>query len=289
MAIVGIIGAGELGGATADALARAERVASVLMIDAAGGIAAGKALDIQQAGAVRGFHTRVSGTDDFTRIAGCSVCIVADRAGLPGGEWQGDDGLGMIGRALPYAGDSPLVFAGAAQAGLMASAARELHVRPARLIGSAAEALASALTAVVAMEAGCSPTEIRLTVVGSPPEGGPHGSGFVVPWSEASIGGYALERVLTQVQLQRLQARAARLWPPGPFTLGLAAARVAEAAITSSRRTFSVLTVLGGELGVRGRAGALPALLSTSGIVHTRVPTLSPRERVQLMAGTFDL
>ena len=150
MAIVGIIGAGELGGATADALARAERVASVLMIDAAGGIAAGKALDIQQAGAVRGFHTRVYGTDDFTRIAGCSVCIVADRAGRPGGEWQGDDGLGMIGRALPYAGDSPLVFAGTAQAGLMASAARELHVRPARLIGSAAEALASALTAVVA-------------------------------------------------------------------------------------------------------------------------------------------
>jgi hypothetical protein len=64
---------------------------------------------------------------------------------------------------------------------------------------------------------------------------------------------------------------------------------VAEAAVTSSRRAFSVLTVLGGELGVRERAGALPALLSTSGIVHMRVPTLSPRERVQLMASTFDL
>jgi len=308
MATVGIIGAGELGGAVADALARAERAASVLLIDAAGGIATGKALDIQQAGAVKGFHTRVSGTDDFTRIAGCNVCVIADRAGLPAREWQGDDGLAMIVRTLPYMGDSPVVFAGAAQAGLMESAAREAHIRPARLIGSASEALASALTAVVAMEAGCSPTEIRLTVVGSPPltgppeggpysglgrpEGGPYSglgrpeggprSGFVVPWSEASIGGYALERVLTPVQLQRLQARAVRLWPPGPFTLGLAAARVAEAAITSSRRAFSVLTVLGGELGVRGRAGALPALLSASGIVHTRVPTLSPRERVQL-------
>jgi malate dehydrogenase len=296
MATVGIIGAGELGGAVADALARAGRVASVLIIDAARGVAAGKALDIQQAGAIKGFDTRVSGTDDFTRIAGCSICVIADRAGPPAGEWQGDDGLAMVVRALPYLGDGPLVFAGAAQAGLMESAAREAHMQPARLIGSAAEALASALTAVVAMEAGCSPTEICLTVVGSPPrpgppKGGPYSGsdGFVVPWSEASIGGYALERVLTQVQLHRLQARAARLWPPGPFTLGLAAARVAEAAVTSSRRAFSVLTVLGGELGVRERAGALPALLSTSGIVHMRVPTLSPRERVQLMASTFDL
>jgi len=276
MAAVCIIGAGELGAAVADALARAERVPNVLLIDAAGAIAAGKALDIQQAGAVTGVHTRIAGTDDVTRAAGCSVCVVADRAGQGAGEWQGEEGLAMLIRALPYLGDCPIVFAGATQAGLMESAAREAHVRRQRLIGSAAEALASAVTAIVAMEAGCSPVEVRLTVLGSPPRG------FVVPWSEASIGGYALERVLDQVQLQRLEGRTARLWPPGPFTLGLAAARVAEAVVVSSRRAFSVLTVLDGEIGVRGRAGALPSLLSTSGIVQTRVPTLSTRERVLL-------
>jgi malate dehydrogenase len=283
-ATVCIIGAGELGAAVADALARAGRVASVLLVDAAGAVAAGKALDIQQSGAVMGFHTRLSGTDDFTRIAGCGVCVIADRAGTaPGaggqtaaGEWQGEDGLALLVRLLPYLADSPIVFAGAAHAALMESAAREGHVRGRRLIGAASEALASALTAMVAMEAGCSPVEIRLAVLGSPPRR------FVIPWSEASIGGFAIERVLTQVQLQRLESRAAHLWPPGPYTLGLAAARVAEGLVASSRRTFSVLTVLGGEFGVRGRVGALPALLSTSGIVRTRVPTLSTRERVQL-------
>jgi malate/lactate dehydrogenase len=117
---------------------------------------------------------------------------------------------------------------------------------------------------------------VQLTVLGAPP------AGLVVPWSEASIGGYALERVLSQVQLTRLDARVARLWPPGPYALGLAAARVVEALVTSSRRTHTVLAVLGGEFGVRGRVGALPALLSTTGIVHTRVPTLNTRERVQL-------
>jgi len=55
-----------------------------------------------------------------------------------------------------------------------------------------------------------------------------------------------------------------------------------DALLTSSRRTFSVLSVLGGEFGVRGRVGALPALLSPTGIAHVRVPTLNTRERVQL-------
>ena len=102
------------------------------------------------------------------------------------------------------------------------------------------------------------------------------------PWSEASIGGYALERVLSQVQLTRLSARAARLWPPGPFALGQAAAGVAAAVLNSSRRAFSVLTVLTGEFGVRDRVGTLPAILSSTGIVQTRVPSLNGRERVEL-------
>ena len=63
----------------------------------------------------------------------------------------------------------------------------------------------------------------RLTMLGTPPHG------FVVPWSDASIGGHALERVLSQVQLSthrgtRLTSVAA--WSPRTRA---AAARVAEA------------------------------------------------------------
>lgn len=271
-----IIGAGELGGAVADALAHGERVARVLLIDDAAQVAAGKALDIQQSGAIAGFHTRLEGTSDLTRVTGCAVCVLADRTGRPSSEWQGDDALVLIKRLVPYLGSAPIVCAGTAQAGVLSLAAREAGIRRERLIGSSAEALAIAARAIVAMEAQCSPSEVGLTMLGTPP------SGFVVPWSDASIGGYALERVLTQVQLTRVDARVARLWPPGPFALGAAAARVAEAITQSSRRAFSVLTVLGGEFGVRGRVGALPAVLSTGGIAHARVPALNTRERVRL-------
>jgi malate dehydrogenase len=278
MTTVAIIGAGELGGAVAHALASRDRVATLRLIDAAAAAAAGKALDIQQMGAIDGFHTRLDGTADESRATGCGVCVIADRFGKTSGEWQGDEGLAMLTRLAPYLGDAPVVFAGASQADLLLAAARDVRLPRRRLIGSAAEAFASAVCAVVAIEARCSPRDVAVTVLGAP-------GSFVVPWTEASIGGYALDRVLTPVQLTRIEARAARLWPPGAYTLGMAAARIVEAVVEASRDSHSVLTVLAGEFDVKDRVGALPVLLASHGIAHRRVPTLSTKERVLLETG----
>jgi malate dehydrogenase len=273
MSSVAIIGAGGLGGAVAQALAARDQVRRVLLVDAAAGVAAGKALDILQSGAVSGAHTRLDGTDDLSRVVGCAACVIADRYGPPEAEWSGDDGLAQLRRLLPWTENVPLVFAGASQAGLMLTARREQHVRRAALVGSAPEAFASAMRSMVALEAGCSPAEVSLAVLGLPP-------GLVVPWSEAAIGGFALERTLSAVQIARLEARAPRLWPPGPYALGMAAASAVEAIVTTSRRALSVLTVLDGEYGVRNRLGSMPALLDPAGVARIRVPSLSTRERV---------
>lgn len=222
MTTAAIIGAGDIGGAIAHALARRQSANRVWLIDAAGSAAAGKALDIQQSGAIEGFDTQLGGTTDVTRVIGCNVCIVADRFGAGSPEWQGDEAYAQIGRIIASIPGTPVVFAGAAQASLIAQLAREAGVQRNVLIGSAPEALVSAVRSIVALEARCSPTEVMLTVLGTPP------AGFVIPWSEASIGGYGLEHVLSQVQLTRITARTARLWPPGPFALGQAAAGVAS-------------------------------------------------------------
>jgi malate dehydrogenase len=276
MAVVAIIGAGDLGGAAAQALASRDRVRRLLLVDAAAGAAAGKALDISQSGAVDAFHTTLAASAGLDAVAGASVCVIADRIGPPPVEWQGEDGLAMLARLLPGLAEAPVVFAGAQQLQLMQRAAVELGVPRERLIGAAPEAFASAVRAIVALEAQCSPGEIALAALGTP------GGGLVVPWSDASIGGFALERVLSQVQLARIEARAARLWPPGPLTLGSAAARMVEAIVTSSPRTFSAFTVLGGEFGVRDRVGALPVRLWRAGVESVRVPALNTRERVRL-------
>ena len=272
---VAIVGAGDVAGAAAQALASRDAARRVLLVDASQGAAAGKALDIRQASAVDHFHTELDGTGDEGRLAGCDACIIADRFGAAG-EWRGEDGLALAARISPYLADAPVVFAGSSQAELLGRMASEMSIRGSRLIGSSPEALGSAIAAITAMEAGCSPHEVMLTVLGAPP------GGFVIPWGEASIGGYAMARVLSQVQLARIEARAARLWPPGPYALGAAAAAVVTAMLSGSFRSFSVLTQLGGEFGVKGRVGAIPARLGLRGIVETRVPELDARQRVQL-------
>jgi malate/lactate dehydrogenase len=276
MATVAILGAGDIGGACAQALAAHDCVAHILVVDSAVKGAAGKALDIQQAGAIGGFHTRLEATDEESRAMGCAAYVIADRFAGASPEWQGEEGLALIKRIAGLSPDAPLVFAGARQADLIQASSQEAQMPACRLIGSGTEALASAVAAIVAMEARCSPNGVSVAVLGTPP------ASFVVPWSDASIGGYALERVVSQVQLRRIEARVARLWPPGPYALGAAAARVVEALLAASRRSYNVLTILGSEFGGRNRLGAVPAFLASHGVVHTRVPALNTRERVQL-------
>jgi malate dehydrogenase len=281
MNTVAVIGAGDLGGATAHALAASDGVGRVLIVDPSSGkAAAGKALDIRQAGAIAGFHTRVEGTDDLTRVTSCRVCVIADRFGENDGtgEWRGDAGLAMLAQLLPALSGVPIVLAGPTQDSLIHAAAVELGVSRHRLIGSAPEGFVSALRAIIALEAECSPTEVSVALLGRPPRG------LVVPWSDASIGGHTLEHRLHSVQITRLENTVDRLWPPGPYALGEAAARVALAVVASARRAFSVLTILNGEFGVKNSVGIIQARLSPSGISETRVPLLTSRESVKVMS-----
>jgi malate dehydrogenase len=278
MSSVAIIGAGPIGGSIAHALATGDRVGRVLLVDATVSVARGKALDIRQSGPIARFHTHLDGTDDLSSVTGCDVCVIADRVSGEHGEWRGEEGLAMIGRIVGYLGSAPIVFAGASHASLISQAASEAHVPRRRLIGSAPHAFVSCAIAMVAMEAGCSPREVTLTVLGTPP------SGWVVPWSEASIAGYPLHAVLSQAALTRVEARMAHLWPPGPYALGAAGALVTQAVLSASRQSFSVLTELDGEFGVRHRSCAVSARFSARGIAEIRVPELTTRERVQLQS-----
>lgn len=129
MLTVSIIGAGDLGGAVAETLAERDRINRLLLVDVVGSVAAGKALDVQQMGAVHGFRTRLDGTDDPSRVIGSAVCVVADRYGKSSAEWQGDEGVSMLRGLAPYVGGASLVFAGAWQADLLSSAVRDLKSR----------------------------------------------------------------------------------------------------------------------------------------------------------------
>lgn len=275
MSTVVILGAGEIGGALARQLAAADLVSRIVLVDDLAAVAAGKALDVAQSAPVDRYHTAMSGTGDVAAVVGAAVVVVADRAGQPGGEWQDEAGMALLRRVAGLNQAAPLVCAGAAQSGLIERGVNEAGIARARLFGSGAEALRGAVTAITALEAGASPSDVSLSVLGRPPHQ------VIVPWDEGAIGGRSIAKVLSAAQLARLDARVARLWPPGPYALAAAAARMIRSALTRSPRLHMATVAVTREEGTPGRSAIMPVTLRPSGIAGIVAPVLSSRDRVR--------
>jgi malate dehydrogenase len=274
MQSVAIIGAGELGGATAHALARSNLVRSITLIDETRRVAAGKALDIAQAAPVEGFATQLAGATDVSMAAGASIVLLADR--VTGGEWHGEDGLVLLKRLSQTASGAVILCAGSSPRELIERGVHELKIARARLFGSAPESLAAAARALVALGVNGSPRDVSLSVLGVPP------AHTVIPWAEATVAGFALTRLLDEPSRRRLNARVTALWPPGPYALGAAATVVVEAMAGRSRRAVSCFVAADEGAGARTRTGAMPVRLGPAGIVEVVLPSLSAVEQVAL-------
>jgi len=271
---VAIVGAGELGGALAHVLARRDAARTIRLIDDTGRVAEGKALDIAQAAPVEGFATQLSGSTDWATGVGARVIVVADRFGR--GEWSGDEGLQLVGQLARSAPTAVIVCAGASQRELVDRGVRELRISRTRLLGTAPEALAGGARALVALAANGSPRDVSLSVLGIPP------AHTVIPWEDATLGGFALTRLVDEPSRRRIVARVAALWPPGPYALATAAALAIEAIAGRTRRLVSCFVAPDTSAGLRSRAAAMPARLGPAGIVDVVTPSLSVVERIAL-------
>ena len=270
-----IVGAGELGGALARQLAAADIAGRVILVDEAASAAEGKALDIRQAAPIDGYTTAVTGSGDESAVIGASAILVADRHGAGGGEWHGDQGLALVRRLSYLNQEALLICAGAGQMSMVERGVRELGIPRRRLIGSAPEALRAAVVSMTALEAGCTPSEISLSVIGRPP------SQIIVPWDEAAITGRRAAGVLGPPAITRLDDRLPRLWPPGPLTLAAAASRLLTAAARRRPEALSVFVAVSRDEGGSGLAGMVPVLLDRQGVVRVLMPSLSARDRVR--------
>jgi malate dehydrogenase len=270
MSFIAIIGAGPAGGAIAHKIAARDRIREVRLIDDERGVAEGKALDILQSAPIEGFSTLLKGDSSIEAAAGASAIVLADQA-RGSGEYSGEQGLALLRQLSRFEVRAPIVFAGATQLELLNRAATELRINPARLVGSAPSALESALRALAALVVDSSGVEISLRVLGIPPHAA------VVAWEESSAFGQPLSSRMAAHEIAALAARIPRLWPPGPYALASAAARIVEAIVDGSRRRFSCFVCLG-----RGQAAAMPAELAQDGVLRIIEPALTRQERTLL-------
>ncbi len=275
MGFIAIVGSGALGGAVAHTLAVRDRLPEVRLIDASGtppgSIARGKALDILQSSPIDGFGTTITAGESVESAVGADVVVLADSA-ADSGEHAGEAGLGVLRHLIRAGLRAPIVFAGAAQIDLIAKAVAELRLPRSQVMGSAPFALESALRALAALAIDGSAVEIGLRVVGVPPR---HA---VVAWEEATAFGQPLSSQLPAHAIAGLSARIPGLWPPGPFALAAAAARVAEAVALGSRRRFSCFVA--NDAGpARTAVASMPIEVGPKGVLRVLEPTLTRQER----------
>jgi malate dehydrogenase len=278
-----ILGAGEIGGAAAREVAALDLISRIVIVDDLATVAAGKALDVAQSAPIDGYHTALSGTSDVAAVVGATAIVIADRLSgpedsrTPGPQESPDDeaSFNLLRRSAGLNQTAPIICAGAHHAPLVETAVAEAGIPRTRVFGSAAEALRSAVIAIASAEANVAPADISLCVLGRPPQQ------IIVPWDQASIGGRCATNVLSAAQLSRLDARVARLWPPGPYALAAAAARIIRTALTRSPRTHAALVAVTRDEGLPGRSAMMPVTLDPQGIATLVPPSLSARDRVR--------
>jgi lactate/malate dehydrogenase family protein len=266
MAIVAIIGAGPLGGTLAHTLARRNRVDEIRLVDPEGRVAEGKALDIQQSAPIEQWTTRVTAATSVAAAAGAGVIVFADF--VKTGEISGDAGLAVVRPIARTDTTAPLLFAGGAQRELMGLTLVELRVAPRRLIGSAPLALESSIRAIAAALIDASPADLAIGVSGVPPRD------VAIGWDAATAFNQPIGTVLAPHHLASMSSRVPALWPPAPYTLGSAAARVAEALVSGSRRRYTCFAAID-----HRHVAAVPVEIEKGGIKRTLDPALSRHER----------
>lgn len=269
-----VLGAGDIAATVARQVAAADIAARVILVDEAGAVAAGKALDIAQAAPVDRYATSLSGTDDVTVVTGAAVVVIADR--VAGGEWDGEAGLALVSRVAGLNQEAPMVCAGPRQGMLIDRGVHELGVPRTRLFGTAPEALRAAAVSLVALEAEASPADISLMVVGRAPHE------IIVPWESASISGRRAIDVLAPPAITRIEERLPRLWPPAATTLGSAAGLVLRSMLARAPRSHALQVAVARGPSAPGQSAMLPARVHRRGILRMEPTPLSSRDRVRL-------
>jgi malate/lactate dehydrogenase len=104
----------------------------------------------------------------------------------------------------------------------------------------------------------------------------------IIPWEEATIGGFSAVRVLAPHTRRIIETRVAALWPPGPFALAAAAVKVVDAIARGSRCVVTCFMPPDAQPGIGTRTVARPARIGAAGAEAVALPPLTVHDQVAL-------
>ena len=289
---ISLIGAGNIGGELAALVARKELGDVVLFdIPEKEGVAKGKALDLEQNGAVLGYDAKITGTSNWADVAGSDVVIIT--AGVPRKAGMSrDDLLGInlkiirsVGENLKKAApDAFVIVVSNPLDAMVYELKRVTGFSGKKVVGMAGVLDSARFQLFLAQEMGVSVKDVRPMVLGG------HGDTMVPVTSNCTVNGIPVTQLVAADKLAAIVDRTrngggeiVKLMGTSAFYAPASAAvLMAEAYLKDLKRLVACAAYLDGEYGYRDLYMGVPVVIGAGGVEKVVSIALTSDEKAML-------
>jgi malate dehydrogenase len=249
--------------------------ADVVLVDIKEGLPQGKALDINQMGAVLGYEPRVSGSNSYDETEGSDVVVIT--AGLPRSPGMSRDDLvatnekivkDVTEKAIAQSPEAILIIV-SNPLDAMCHVAKNVSGWPKeRVFGMAGILDTARFSTFIAWATNASVKDVTAMVLGG------HGDQMVPVVSATTVGGIPLRKIVGDAEIEEMVTRTAKgggelvelLGTSAWYAPGAAAAQMVDSIMLDEKRVLPCTAYLEGEYGIEGLYMGVPVKLGAAGI-----------------------
>jgi malate dehydrogenase len=289
---IGLVGAGNIGGELARLVAERELGDIVLFdIPAKENFAKGKALDLEQNGAVAGYDAKIVGTSAWDQLSGADVLVVT--AGIPRKPGQSRDDL--VATNLPiirdvannvkkYCPDAFVIVISNPLDAMVYELKRVTGLPRERVVGMAGVLDSARFQLFLAREAGVSIKDVRTMVLGG------HGDDMVPVRSYCTIDGVPVSQLIARDKLDAIVDRTRKgggeivglMGTSAYYAPASSAVAMAESYLKDQKRLLPAAAYLQGEYGYEDLFMGVPVILGGKGVERIVEVELTATEKEML-------
>ncbi|MCB0507456.1 MAG: malate dehydrogenase [Chitinophagales bacterium] len=273
---VTVVGAGAVGSAVADNIARKELCHEVVLLDIKEGVAEGKSIDMMQTAAILDFDTKITGsTNDYSKTANSDVVVIT--SGLPRKPGMTREELigvnagivkGVSENILKYSPNTIFVIISNPMDTMTYLALKATGIPKNRIIGMGGALDSSRFRYYLSQALGCSPSQINADVIGG------HGDTTMIPLTRlATLGSTPVSELLDAETLNKVAADTMvggatltkLIGTSAWFAPGAAAMSIVESILRDEKRVITCSVFLEGEYGQSDICMGVPVVIGKNG------------------------
>ena len=272
---VAVIGAGHVGESTALYLAE-KNICDIVMIDIIEDMPKGKALDLAQAGPIRGYDVAVQGSNDFADIAGSHIVVVTSGLARKPGMTREDlitknaEIVGSVSDNIKKYAPQAMVLMVANPLDIMTFHAwKKLGINNNMVFGQAGVLDSVRFRTFVGWELGVSANDVQAMVLGG------HGDTMVPLPRYTTVGGVPITELIAPDKIKAISERTrngggeiVKLLKSGSAYYAPAAATVemVDSILNDRKRVMPCSAYLTGQYGIKDLYIGVPVILGANGV-----------------------